>query len=102
MGVGTNGTAPYPYGGRVVQVPVEIDETVLTNIAVTTDGKYYRATSNSKLEEVYQVIDKLERTKLSVKEYSTREEEFQIFALIAFAALLLELLLRNTILKKIP
>ena len=102
VGVGTNGTAPYPYGGRVVQVPVEIDETVLTNIAVTTDGKYYRATSNSKLEEVYQEIDKLERTKLSVKEYSTREEEFQIFALIAFAALLLELLLRNTILKKIP
>ena len=102
VGVGTNGTAPYPYGGRVVQVPVEIDETVLTNIAVTTDGKYYRATSNSKLEEVYQEIDKLERTKLSVKDYSTREEEFQIFALIAFAALLLELLLRNTILKKIP
>lgn len=102
VGVGTNGTAPYPYGGRVVQVPVEIDETVLTNIAVTTDGKYYRATSNSKLEEVYQEIDKLERTKLSVKEYSTREEEFQIFALIAFVALLLEMLLRNTILKKIP
>ncbi len=102
IGVGTNGTAPYPYGGRVVQVPVEIDETVLTNIAVTTDGSYYRATSNSKLEEVYREIDKLERTKLRVKEFSTHEEEFQVFALVAFVALLLELLLRNTILKKIP
>lgn len=102
IGVGTNGTAPYPYGGRVVNVPVEIDETTLNKIATITDGNYYRATSNSKLKEVYEKIDKLERTKLNVKEFSTREEEFQIFAIIAFVALLMEILLRNTILKKIP
>ena len=102
IGVGTNGTAPYPYGGQVVNVPVEIDETTLNKIATITDGNYYRATSNSKLKEVYEKIDKLERTKLNVKEFSTREEEFQIFAFIAFVTLLLELLLRNTILKKIP
>lgn len=102
IGVGTNGTAPYPYGGQVVNVPVEIDETTLNKIATITDGNYYRATSNSKLKEVYEKIDKLERTKLNVKEFSTREEEYQLFALLVFAMLFLELLLRNTILKKIP
>ena len=102
IGVGTNGTAPYPYGGQVVNVPVEIDETTLNKIATITDGNYYRATSNSKLKEVYEKIDKLERTKLNVKEFSTREEEYQKFALLAFVVLLLEILLRNTILRKIP
>lgn len=102
IGVGTNGTAPYPYGAQIVNVPVEIDETTLNKIATITDGNYFRATSNSKLKEVYEKIDQLERTKLNVKEFSSREEEYQIFALIAFAMLLLEILLRNTILKKIP
>ena len=106
IGVGTNGTAPYPYpvGNTVkyVNIPVEIDEQTLTQIAGTTDGNYYRATSNSKLKEVYEQIDKLEKTKLNVKEYSKREEEYQRFALIAFLCILLELILRNTILKKIP
>ena len=71
-------------------------------IADITDGNYYRATNNTKLKEIYEQIDKLERTKLNVKEYSKREEEYMTFAVIAFAALLLELLLRNTILKRIP
>lgn len=102
IGVGTNGTAPYPYGGRVVQVPVEIDEMMLNKIATSTDGNYYRATNNTKLAEVYEKIDKLERTKLNVKEFNTYEEEYQVFAIIAFVALLLEILLRNTVLKKIP
>ena len=107
IGVGTNGTAPYPvrtYGGAVqyIQTPVEIDEQTLTQIAGTTNGNYFRATSNSKLKEVYEEIDKLEKTKLSVKEFSKREEEYEVFALIAFLAILLELLLRNTVLKKIP
>ena len=102
IGVGTNGEAPYPYGGRVINVPVEIDETTLNKIATITDGNYYRATSNSKLKEVYEKIDQLERTKLNVKEFSKREEEYAVFAIIAFAALLLELLLRFTLLKRIP
>ena len=106
IGVGTNGTAPYPYPvGNMVQyvnVPVEIDENTLTKIAKTTDANYYRATSNSKLKEVYEEIDKLERTKLNVKEYSNRQEEFRWFAIVALLCILLEVLLRNSILKKLP
>lgn len=103
IGVGKNGEAPYPYyGGQIINVPVEIDENTLQKIADITDGNYYRATNNTKLKEIYEQIDKLERTKLNVKEYSKREEEYMTFAIIAFAALLLELLLRNTILKRIP
>lgn len=106
IGVGTNGTAPYPmqtYAGvQYVNVPVEIDELTLTQIAGTTNGNYFRATSNSKLEQVYKDIDKLEKTKLNVKEFSKREEAFALFAIIAFLSILLELVLRNTILKKIP
>ena len=106
IGVGTNGTAPYPiptYSGvQYMQVPVEIDEKTLTEIAGTTNGNYFRATSNTKLMEVYKEIDKLEKTKLNVKEFSTREEEYQLFAWIAFFCILLDLLLRHTILKKIP
>ena len=86
----------------MVNVPVEIDETTLNKIATIADGNYYRATSNTKLKEVYEKIDKLERTKLQVKEYSRKEEEYAIFAIIALAALMLELLLRNTLLKTIP
>ena len=106
IGVGTNGMAPYPYpvGGTVqyVNLPVEIDEKTLTQIAGITDGNYFRATSNSKLEEVYKEIDKLEKTKLNVKEYSKRQEEYRLFAWVAFICILLEILLRNSILKKIP
>lgn len=104
--VGTNGTAPYPmptYAGiQYVNVPVEIDEQTLIQIAGTTNGNYFRATSNSKLEEVYREIDKLEKTKLNVKEFSKREEAYLPFALVAFLCILLELVLRNTVLKKIP
>ena len=106
IGVGTNGTAPYPMqtfsGIQYVNVPVEIDEQTLTEIAGTTNGNYFRATSNDKLMEVYREIDKLEKTKLNVKEFSKREEEFELFAWIAFFCILLDILLRNTILKKIP
>lgn len=106
IGVGTNGVAPYPYPmGNTVQyvnMPVEIDERTLTQIAGTTEGNYFRATSNTKLKEVYTQIDKLEKTKLNVKEYNKREEEYRWFALAAFICVLLEVLLRNSILKKIP
>lgn len=106
IGVGTNGMAPYPVSignmTQYVNVPVEIDEKTLTQIAGSTDGNYFRATSNSKLKEVYNEIDKLERTKLNVKEYSKREEEYQWFALLAFLCVLLEVILRQSVLKKIP
>ena len=106
IGVGTNGMAPYPLrvAGTIqyINTPVEIDEKTLTQIAITTNGNYFRATNNSKLKEVYKEIDKLEKTKLNVKQYSKRHEEYQLFALIALLFLLLEFYLRNSILKKIP
>lgn len=105
IGVGTNGMAPHPHPaapGGYITVPVEIDEKALTQIASITDGDFFRATSNSKLKEVYQEIDKLEKTKLNVKEYSKRQEEYRLFALIALLCILAEVLLRNSVLKKIP
>ena len=106
IGVGTNGTAPYPYQGfggtRYVQGPVEIDESTLIQIAETAGGQYYRATSNSKLKEVYDEIDKLERTTMNVKNLSRKSEEYWPFALWAMVCLLLEVLLRLTVLRRIP
>ncbi len=106
IGVGTNGMAPYPMstaaGTQYVNVPVEIDEATLQKIASITGGSYYRATSTGKLKEVYHEIDKLEKTKMKVTSYSKREEAFSPFALILVVVLLLECLLRSTVLKKIP
>lgn len=103
IAVGTNNsTAPFPYNGTVVNVPVEIDEATLKNIADITNGKYYRATSKESLGEIYNEIDKLERTKLHAKQFSAYNEEYQIFAIIALLALLLEIILRNTVLRNIP
>lgn len=103
IAVGTNNsTAPFPYNGTVVNVPVEIDETTLKSIADITNGKYYRATSKESLGEIYNEIDKLERTKLHAKQFSAYNEEYQVFAIIALLALLLEIILRNTVLRKIP
>ena len=106
IGVGSTGTAPIPYQGfggkQYIQVPVEIDENTLQQIAKTADGQYYRATSNSKLKEVYEEIDKLERTKLNVKDFSRKSEEYMPFAIWALVCLLLEVLLRLTVLRRIP
>ena len=63
-------------GVQYVQMPVEIDEQTMSQIAGTTNGNYFRATSNSKLKDVYREIDKLEKTKLNVKEFSKREEAY--------------------------
>ena len=103
IGVGTNrDTAPFPYGDQVINVPVEIDEATLKKIAEITNGKYYRATSKESLSEIYSEIDKLERTKLHARQFSAYNEEYQIFALIALLSLLLEVVLRNTVLRRIP
>lgn len=106
IGIGSNGTAAYPVqvGGTIqyISMPVEIDEKTLTQIAGITDGIYYRATSRSKLEKIYQEIDKLEKTKLNVKSFNKRTEEYQPFALLALLCVLLEILLRQTVLKKLP
>lgn len=106
IGVGTNGSAPYPMpvagGVQYMNIPVEIDTKTLEGIANTTGGKFYRATNTRSLENIYNDIDKLEKTKLKVKQYSKRYEAYQLFALIGLFSLLAELLLRFTMFKKIP
>ncbi len=102
IGVGTYGTAPYPvqdFFGRTVmqQMKVEIDEKLLTTIATSTGGKYFRANNNKKLDEIYQEIDKLERSKIEVTEFRRLHEEFYPLVAWAIALLLLEFLLRKTI-----
>jgi Ca-activated chloride channel family protein len=106
IGVGKDGKARYPVqtvsGVQYINVPVEIDEETLQSIADGSDGKYFRAGSTDQLKKVYTEIDQLEKTKLNVKRYSKREEEYMIYAFVAFFALLLDVLLRNTVLKRIP
>lgn len=103
IGVGTKGTAPTPYAydmrGNLVykNLPVNIDENLLKNIAKQTGGKYFRATDNEKLNEIYAEIDKLEKTKLQELKFYSYDEKFQKFALVAFILFGLELLLRFTL-----
>ncbi len=106
IGVGTYGTAPYPlrnvFGDLVYrQVKVEIDEPMLKQIAAMTRGEYFRATNNHKLKEIYAQIDKLEKTKIDVKKYARKHEEYRQFAIAALILLVLEILLRNTVLRTI-
>ena len=106
IGVGTNKVAPYPMpvagGVQYVNIPVEIDSKTLGDIAAATDGDFYRATNNKELQNIYKEIDKLEKSKLSVKTYSKRYEAYQPFAIAAVLLLLLEILLRITIFRKLP
>ena len=107
IGVGTTGMAPFPamtpYGTVVYQdMKVDIDEPTLKDIASITGGKYFRATDKSKLRDIFEEIDKMEKTKISVREFSKKQEEYLPFALIAFGLLLLFIVLRNTLLRSIP
>ena len=106
IGVGSNGSAPYPFrvGGQTVyqNIPVEIDSKTLTAIAAKTDAEFYRASNTSKLREVYKQIDTLEKTKMNVKKYSKRYEAFCPFMLFSVIFLFLDILLRKTLLKRIP
>ncbi|MBW6533591.1 MAG: VWA domain-containing protein [Mariniphaga sp.] len=106
IGVGTVGTAPYPvqtpYGTQLRDIEVKIDEEMLQEIASITDGRYFRATSNTKLEEIYKEIDLLEKSKIEVREFSRRSEEFLPFALAGILLLVLSLFLRTTVFRSIP
>jgi Ca-activated chloride channel family protein len=106
IGVGTNKVAPYPMpvagGVQYVNIPVEIDSKTLSEIAAATDADFYRATNNKELQNIYKEIDKLEKSKLSVKTYSKRYEAYQPFAIAAVLLLLLEILLRITVFRKLP
>ncbi len=107
IGVGSQGTAPINlqdmFGRTVTQnMTVEIDEEVLQEIAKTTDGRYFRATNNNKLREIYQEIDQLEKTRLDVKQFSKKKEEYFPFLLAAMLILLGEVFLRYTLFRTIP
>lgn len=106
IGVGTKGEAPYPFqtafGVQYQNIPVDIDEPTLKQIAATTGGQYFRATNNSSLKEIYSEIDKMEKTKINVQEFSKKLEEYKYWALLIFALLLVEILLRKTVLRNIP
>ena len=106
IGVGTRGVAPYPIqtpmGIRYQDMPVDIDEDVLREIASLTGGQYFRATDTNKLKSIYQEIDQLEKTKLNVRQYSKKNEEYLPFLLAAFFLLLVEIVLRHTVLRRLP
>lgn len=106
VGVGTNGVAPYPFrtafGIEYQNIPVEIDESTLKTVAHNTGGRYFRATDNRSLEEIYQEIDRLEKTRVSMSSYRRKGELFAFWLLIGLACLAGEFCLSKTILRRIP
>ena len=107
IGVGSGaGEAPYPIqtplGTVVRNMPVDLDEPTMQQIADVSGGAYFRATDNESLAAIYKKIDQLEKTKLSTRNYHTTYEEFFIFVLTAAFLLLLEYILRSTILRTNP
>ncbi|RPI69669.1 MAG: VWA domain-containing protein [Ignavibacteriales bacterium] len=106
IGVGTRGEAPYPvqtpFGTRYQMVPVEIDEDVLKEISKITDGAYFRATDNKKLREIYETIDKLEKTKVEITSYRNAKELFYSWLGGGLILLLFEIGLSRTVLRKLP
>ena len=105
IGVGSRGMAPFPvqtlFGVQYQQMKVEIDEKLLATIANSSGGKYFRATSNEKLDEIYDESDKLERSKIEVTEFRHVHEEFYPLVALAIALLLLEFILRKTVFRTI-
>ncbi len=106
IGVGTRGQAPMPvqtpFGEQTQMMDVEIDEEVLTEIAQMTGGKYFRATNKVALADIYKEIDELEKTRISVIEFSEKNDEYLRFATLAGLLFLLEILLRYTVLRTVP
>ncbi len=107
IGVGTNGTAPYPvqdfFGNkRYQQVEVNIDEDMLKQIANMTGAQYFRATDNSSLDKIYKEIDKMEKSRIEVYEFEKKNEEFFPFAAIALGLLAVVFLMRTFVLRIFP
>ena len=106
IGVGTEGFAPYPFktpfGTQYQEVEVKIDEQTLQDIATITDGKYFRATNNKSLKEIYKDIDTLEKSKIEVAKFHKHSEEFLPFALWALSLLFISFILQITFLRQIP
>lgn len=107
IGVGRNGMAPFPQQnmfGRIeyVNMPVVIDENTLQSIASITGGKYFRATGNNVLSDIFDEVDKLEKTEMDVKHFSHTEDNYMMWAWLALCLFILEIILKNTILRTIP
>jgi Ca-activated chloride channel homolog len=106
IGVGSRGEAPYPvqtpFGIRYQMIPAEIDEAMLTQIANITNGKFYRATNNEKLEQIYKEIDRLEKTKIEVTSYRNAKELFIGWLGAGLMLIFLEVGLSKTIFKRMP
>ncbi|KGN78598.1 aerotolerance regulator BatA [Porphyromonas cangingivalis] len=106
IGVGTQGTAPYPFqtpfGIQYQNVPVDIDEGTLQSIAEKSGGHYFRATDNNSLEAIYSEIDKMEKIKIKVETFTQKEELFLPFLLAGLVCLVLCFLLRTTLLRTLP
>lgn len=105
IGVGANGLAPYPvmtpWGVELQDVQVEIDEALLKEIAATTGGRYFRATDNTKLAEIYAEINKMETARTTIDSFPVYKELFPGYAIAALILLLLELLVRLLI-RRLP
>jgi len=106
VGIGTRGMAPHPvqtpFGVQYRDMPTDIDEDLLKRIAEMTDGLYFRATDNNALVRVYEEIDQMEKTKINVQEHHKKTEEYLKFAIAAALLLLLEILLKYTLLRNLP
>jgi Ca-activated chloride channel family protein len=106
IGIGKNGNAPYPVkdqNGRTYyqSFPVQIDEPLLRKIAQETGGSYFRATNNTSLKNIYENIDKLEKSKIKISNYHRKSEHFHVFAFLALFCLMAEFVLSKTYLKTI-
>ncbi len=105
IGIGANGVAPYPivtpWGMELRNIPVEIDEDLLKEIASNTGGRYFRATDNTKLSEIYAEINQMEKAKTSIDSFPVHKELYQKFAVWALAALLLNALI-VLLLRRLP
>lgn len=104
IGVGTNGSISItdPYGFSTTTMETKIDETTLRSLAKSTNGKYFRATDSRMLRDIFDEIDKLEKTTLDVNNYTQTEEDFMPWILFSICALSLYLLIRYTLLRRIP
>ena len=106
IGVGANGMAPYPvmtpWGVEVQNVKVEIDENLLSEIAESTGGRYFRATDNTKLAEIYSEINKMEKARTTIDSFPVYKELFGLYALLALLAILLELFLNWFVIRRLP
>ena len=106
IGVGSRGMAPYPfqtpYGIQYQNVEVKIDENLLQQIAQMTGGKYFRATNNATLREIYHEIDQMEKSKIDVSEFHKKTDEFRPFVLVAIILLIIEFILSHTFLRVYP